>query len=75
MCVAFPGRVTKIDGNTAEIDYGGNKVEADCSLAELKVGDWALVHAGFVIQVLSEEEGTVMQQLFEEIEEAAEDGN
>ncbi|MCD7722667.1 MAG: HypC/HybG/HupF family hydrogenase formation chaperone [Clostridiales bacterium] len=67
MCVAFPGKVIRVDGSVAEIDYNGNTVKANCGIVDVKEGDWALVHAGLVIQVLSAEEGGVMQQLFAEL--------
>lgn len=50
MCVAAPGKVIEIKDNTAVIDYNGNKVNANKGIVDVKVGDWALVHAGLIIQ-------------------------
>ena len=69
MCVAYPGRVTEVSGDTATIDYSGNKVKAKTGIVDVKPGDYALVHAGLVIQVLPENEAKYMTELFKELEE------
>ena len=69
MCVAYPGIVTEVSGDTATIDYSGNKVKAKTGIVDVKPGDYALVHAGLVIQVLPEDEAKYMTKLFKELEE------
>ena len=69
MCVAYPGIVTEVSGDTATIDYSGNKVKAKTGIVDVKPGDYALVHAGLVIQVLPEDEAKYMPELFKELEE------
>ena len=69
MCVAYPGIVTEVSGDTATIDYSGNKVKARTGIVDVKPGDYALVHAGLVIQVLPENEAKYMTELFKELEE------
>lgn len=69
MCVAAPGRVIKIDGDTATIDYNGNKITANKWIVDVQVGDYALVHAGLIIQVLPDDEAKNMLELFEELGE------
>lgn len=69
MCVAYPGIVTEVSGDTATIDYSGNKVKAKTGIVDVKPGDYALVHAGLVIQVLPENEAKNMTELFKELEE------
>ncbi|MBE6527461.1 MAG: HypC/HybG/HupF family hydrogenase formation chaperone [Thermoplasmata archaeon] len=56
MCLAVPGRITKITGDQADIDFGGTMKTANVSMVEAKIGDWAVVHAGFVIELMDEEE-------------------
>lgn len=68
MCVAFPGLITDISGDSATIDYSGNKVQAKTGIVNAKVGDYALVHAGLIIQILEEDEAKSMIDLFEELE-------
>ncbi len=69
MCVAAPGKVIEINGDTAVIDYNGNKVKANKGIVDIKIGDYALVHAGLIIQVLPEDEAKSMIELFEELGE------
>ena len=71
MCVALPGRVMKIEGTTATVDFQGNIVRAEAGLVQVKENDLVLVHAGCILQVMSEEEGRMMQELFAELEEVA----
>ncbi len=71
MCLAIPGRIEEIKGNKAIIDYGGIKREADISLVEVNKGDYVIVHAGFAIQVLNEEDAKETLKIFEEIMENA----
>lgn len=68
MCVAAPGRIIEIDGNTAKIDYSSNITTVNKGIVDCKVGDWVLVHAGLIIQVLPENEAEYMVELFNELE-------
>lgn len=61
MCLAIPGRIQRIVGEslerTGEIDFGG--VVKEISLAftpEAKTGDYILAHAGVALTVIDEEE-------------------
>lgn len=69
MCVAAPGKVIEINSDTAVIDYNGNKVNASKGIVDVKIGDYVLVHAGLIIQVLPEDEARNMLELFEELGE------
>lgn len=69
MCVAAPSKVISIDGNTAVVDYDGNRINADKGIVEVKEGDYVLVHAGLIIQVLPENEAEYMLTLFNELGE------
>lgn len=68
MCVAMPGRVVKVDGTKAEVDFSGNLVHAEAGLVKIKPGDYVLVHAGCILQVMSEEDSNNLMDLFKEIE-------
>ncbi len=51
MCLAIPGKITEINGETATVDFGGLKKSANISLVpNLTINDYILVHAGFAIQ-------------------------
>lgn len=69
MCVAAPGIVEEINGNTAKINFNGNIVNANAGLLEVAVGDCVLVHAGMIIQKLEKSEAEKMTELFRELEE------
>ena len=69
MCVAAPGKIIEIDGNTAKIDYSSNITTVNKGIVDCKVGDWVLVHVGLIIQVLPENEAEYMVELFNELEE------
>jgi hydrogenase expression/formation protein HypC len=54
---AHAGRVIQIEGELAKVDLGGGTmVDANIALADVKVGDYVLVHAGYVLKVLEIEE-------------------
>ena len=55
MCLAIPSKIKKIENNMATIDVDGVQREASLMLlADARVGDYVIVHAGFAIQKLDE---------------------
>jgi hydrogenase expression/formation protein HypC len=69
MCLAVPGKVLRKVGDEAEIDLQGNRLTISTVLApEADEGSWVLVHAGFAIQTLSEEEAKETFELLKGIE-------
>lgn len=70
MCVAMPGKVIELYEKEALVDFSGNRVRAVSGLVPLVVGDYVLVHAGCILQKLSQGEAADMMELFEEIEKA-----
>lgn len=57
MCLAVPARLVSCDGSNAIADLHGNRVEISTLLVpDCRRGDWVLLHAGFAIQQLNEEE-------------------
>lgn len=76
MCLAIPGKIIALnpEKQTATVDYGsGTKRKANVSLVKVKVGDYVLVHAGFAIQVLDQEEAQETLALFREMLSLEED--
>lgn len=67
MCLAVPGKILSIQHSddigaprTARVDFQGSQVVANLIFTpEAETGDWVLVHAGFAIQRLDEEEARV----------------
>jgi len=71
MCLAIPGKVISIDGNTAMVDYGGVRKKASLLvLPDVKVGDMIMVRAGFAIAKVSEQEARETIDAFEMLDEA-----
>lgn len=58
MCLGFPGRVEKIDELTVDVDIAGTKrnVSRIFIADELNIGDWVMVHAGFAMSKMDENE-------------------
>lgn len=79
MCLAVPAQlVEQFDDHTATADLHGNRVEVNTMLVpEAEVGDWVLMHAGFAIQRLDEQEAgetwSVLRDLGFGSEEASDD--
>ena len=69
MCLAVPMRIVSIEGASAEIEADGLTRRAGLALVpEAAVGDYVLVHAGYAIAVLDEEEAEARLQLFAELD-------
>ena len=70
MCLAIPARIVELEGDRAVVDAMGNRWKAKTTLLpEAKLGDLVLVHAGFAISLVDEEEAKKTWQLFAEISE------
>ena len=70
MCLAIPARIMELEGDKAVVDAMGNRYKAKTTLLpEAKLGDLVLVHAGFAISLVDEQEAKKTWQLFSEINE------
>jgi hydrogenase expression/formation protein HypC len=67
MCLAVPGKIMSIDGDQAEVDFGGIRRKANVSLVEAKVGMYILIHAGYAIELIDEEEALETLKLWNEV--------
>ena len=71
MCLAIPAKVVSIKNDKAEVDFSeGVLREVNVTLVKAKIGDYVLVHAGYAIQVLDEEEAQETLSLWNQILEA-----
>lgn len=76
MCLAVPARIVEMEGDKAVVDAMGNRYNIRTTLTpEVKMGDIVLVHAGFAIATLDEEEARETWQLFEELEQYRDNPN
>ena len=71
MCLGIPAKVVEInkgkEGAKAKADFGGVYREIDISLVDAKVGDYVMVHAGFAIAVIDENEAKETIELWKEM--------
>ncbi len=72
MCLSIPSRVTKIDkeNNTATVDTMGVSREASLDLMEensVQIGDFVLIHIGFIMNKIDEEDALISLETYREI--------
>jgi hydrogenase expression/formation protein HypC len=77
MCLAIPGKVIEIFEEhglkMGKLDYAGTINNACLEyVPEIKIGQYAVIHAGFAINVIDEEEAQKTYDVWEEMIEAAE---
>ncbi|MBL7013717.1 MAG: HypC/HybG/HupF family hydrogenase formation chaperone [Candidatus Marinimicrobia bacterium] len=78
MCLAIPGKVTEIYSENGikmgKIDYSGT-INTACLeyLPEIKVGQYTLVHAGFALSILNDDEVKKSLDAWEELGEIIND--
>lgn len=72
MCLGVPGKIVEIyskdNMSMCKIDFGGTTREACLDFVpEAKVGDYTIIHVGFAISLISEEEAMETLALLQEI--------
>jgi hydrogenase expression/formation protein HypC len=77
MCLAVPGKLLSVSGSDITrmgmVSFGGvNKEACLAFVPDAKVGDYVLVHAGFAISVVDEEEAAQTLEDFRRIGELGE---
>ncbi|MDP2721368.1 MAG: HypC/HybG/HupF family hydrogenase formation chaperone [Bacteroidales bacterium] len=69
MCLSIPARVDKIEGDQAICTVGDSSYNASLemlTLTDVHVGDYVLIHTGFAIQKLDEEDALETLKTFDE---------
>ncbi|HJN15597.1 MAG TPA: HypC/HybG/HupF family hydrogenase formation chaperone [Armatimonadota bacterium] len=68
MCVAVPGKITELNDDTATVDVGGGAtVKVVMTLCpDASAGEWVLVHAGFALDKMDEEQALETQAMLAE---------
>ncbi|MDQ7825682.1 MAG: HypC/HybG/HupF family hydrogenase formation chaperone [Candidatus Eremiobacteraeota bacterium] len=68
MCLAIPTKVISIEGKNGKVEFGGVVKEVCLSLLDnVQVGDYVLLHAGYAIERINEEEAFETIRLLESI--------
>ena len=74
MCLAVPGKIIDVSeqldealgGRLATVDFHGSRVEASLAMTpQAGKGDWVLVHAGFALTVLDEDEARTTYEMLQ----------
>ena len=70
MCLSIPAKIDSIDGDMAMVSVGNVTYRASLQLLDdVKIGDYILLHTGFAIQKISEEEAAETLRIFDEFED------
>lgn len=78
MCLAIPGNITSISGEdplmrTGKVDFGGILKEVSLAyVPEAKLGDYVIVHVGFALSRVDEEEAKQVFEYLREMQELSE---
>lgn len=56
MCLAILGKIISIKNQLAVADFQGIRKEVNVFLVDVKVGDFVMVHAGFAIEKMEEDQ-------------------
>lgn len=78
MCLAVPGKVLQIDGDDplmrmGKVSFGGIVKEVNLAYTpEAQIGDYVIVHVGFAISIVDEEEAQRVFEYLDQIDELAE---
>jgi len=73
MCLGIPGKVVEVQASdlglvSGKVDFGGVLREVNLSYTpEVQPGQWVVVHVGFAISTLDEEEARSVFRLLEEM--------
>ena len=68
MCLAVPFKIEQIDDKTGTCEFDGarRKVRLDF-VPKAKVGDYVIVHAGFAIEIVKEDEAIASRKDFKDV--------
>lgn len=77
MCLAVPGKIISVSGSALDyagrVSFGG--IVKEVSLAyvpEAKIGDYVIVHVGFALSIVDEDEAQRVFEYLDQMEELAE---
>ncbi len=69
MCLSIPAKILSIEGTTAKASVGGAIVNASLHLVDdAAVGDYILIHTGFALQKISEEEALETIRMIQDLQ-------
>jgi len=81
MCLAIPGKIESIEGTdpilrTGRVNFGGIVKTVNLAyVPEVRIGDYVIVHVGFAISIVDEEEARQVFAYLKEMDELGELNN
>ena len=70
MCLAIPGKILEINGNSALVDFDGIKQNVIIALIQNpEIGKYVIIHAGYAIEMINEQEAMEAIEQWREIAE------
>lgn len=70
MCLAIPGKILEINGNSALVDFDGIKQNVIIALIQNpEIGKYVIIHAGYAIEMINEQEAMEAIEQWKEIAE------
>ena len=76
MCLAVPAKIIELDNHMAKVEVGGLSRDASMMLLpDAVIGDYVLIHAGFAISLVDEDEALETIRLFDDMTDGLASGN
>lgn len=76
MCLGIPAKITKVDGDMGEANINGATIQIGLHLIEdAQPGDYVLIHTGFALEKLSEEEALKTIETIRQLEQLDSDSD
>jgi len=70
MCLAIPGEILEINGNSALVDFDGIKQKVIIALIQNpEIGKFVIVHAGYAIEMMNEKDALEAIEQWKEMSE------
>jgi hydrogenase expression/formation protein HypC len=70
MCLAIPAKVIRIMENRAEVLIGTSTIQVGTQLvSDIQINDHVLIHAGFILEKIDEQEALQLQDLLNELQQ------
>ena len=73
MCLAVPLKLISLDGQSGMGEFDGVRRKVQLTFVpQAKVGDYVIVHAGFAMEIMDEEQAELDREAFREVTRALE---
>ncbi|MBN1117687.1 MAG: HypC/HybG/HupF family hydrogenase formation chaperone [Bacteroidales bacterium] len=74
MCLSVPAKIIEINNDMAKASVGGSIIDVGLQLVEdVKLGDYVLVHTGFALEKVNEDEAIKMLEMIKQLTDNPDD--